>query len=74
MMFYFTRTPTTMFHCIFISHVQAALFFNTLKPLNNSESVKNFISGFYFGFVSCSASDLLCIDCYLVSVGDLKSY
>jgi len=36
-MFYFTWTHMTVLYFSFISHVRVALFFNVLKPWNNSE-------------------------------------
>ena len=51
-----------MFHFSSISHVRAALFFNVLKSWNNSETLKQFVSGFYFSFISCCASCLSDLD------------
>ena len=42
----------TMFYFSFVSYARAALFLNLLKPYNNSESLKQFISRFYLSFIS----------------------
>ena len=42
-----------MVYFSFISHVRAALFFNVLEKLkHNSESLIQFVSEFYFNFIS----------------------
>ena len=52
-----TRTPTTMFYFSFISHV---LYFSACqKTRNNSETSKQFVTEFYFSFISCCASHLM---------------